>query len=131
MRRVKVAVALGVAALALVGCDSAAGKVNENLTTAADNFEVQRRIVGVNTITDKILLEVEGRCSLTDQGHQLEILCKHGPDDYRKHFFGKADNALYVATQLDPIDVSEYHTRFILKPENIVPNFDLQTGERE
>lgn len=126
----KLTFTLGTAAIglmALTGCASNAEKANHNLSTAADNFEVQRRIVGVNTITDKILFEVEGRCSINDQDIQLEIICKHGPDDFRKHMIGKADNSLYIATQLDPVKVSEYHTRIILKPENLIPNFDLQT----
>lgn len=112
------------------GCSSDAAKVNENITTAADQFEVQRRIVGINGITDTPAFEVEGRCSINDQGSQLEVICKHGPDDYRKHFVGLSDNTYYVATQLEGIDVSVYHTRILIKPENIIPEFDLEAGEQ-
>lgn len=111
------------------GCASDASKVNENITTAADQFEVQRRIVGINGITDTPAFEVEGRCSITDQGTQLEVICKHGPDDYRKHFVGLSDNTYYVATQLESIDASEYNTRILIKPQNIIPNFDLEAGK--
>ena len=54
----------------LAACSSDAAKVNENITTAADQFEVQRKIVGINGITDTPAFEVEGRCSLTEQGRQ-------------------------------------------------------------
>ena len=119
--------AAAVGVLALTGCTSGADKASQNISTAADNFEVQRKIVGINGITDTPAFEVEGRCSITDDGSQLEVTCKHGDDDYRKHFVGLSDNTYYVATQLDGIDASEYHTRIIIKPQNIIPDFDLQT----
>ena len=121
---------LAVGALALTGCESDAAKVSENISTAADNFEVQRKIVGINGITDTPAFEVEGRCSIEDNGGSLDVTCKHGPDDYRKHKVGLSDNVFYVSTQLDGIDASEYHTRVIIKPQNIIPEFDLQTGDR-
>lgn len=118
--------------IALTGCESDADKTSENLSKAAEQFEVQRKIVGINGITDKVLFEVEGRCSL-EIGESLkdtmDVICKHGPDDYRKHFVGISDNVTFISTQLEGIDVSEYRTRIILKPENIVPDFDLVTGE--
>lgn len=117
--------------LALTGCEDAADVASRNTSTAADNFEVQRKIVGVNGITDAYAFEVEGRCSINDQGGQLEVMCKHGDDDFRKHFIGKSDNLFYVVTQLEPIKVSEYHTRIILKPQQLVPNLDLQTSAND
>ena len=58
------AAAIGVAlAMGLSGCASNAQKASTNLSTAADNFEVQRMIVGINGITDEVLFQVEGRCS--------------------------------------------------------------------
>ena len=114
-------------------CASDADKASENLGKAAEQFEVQRKIVGINGITDKVLFEVEGRCSLekgADLPDTLTVTCKHGPDDFRKHFVGISDNVTYISTQDKGLDVSVYRTRIILKPENIVPNFDLVTGDR-
>lgn len=115
------------------GCTSDADKASENLGKAAEQFEVQRKIVGINGITDKVMFEVEGRCSLerNEAIKALEVICKHGPKDFRKHFIGDADNVTFISTQMKGIDVSVYRTRIILKPENIVPNFDLVTGESE
>jgi len=110
------------------GCTSDAQTVSDNLSTAADQFEVQRKIVGINGITDKPAFVVEGRCSIADEARQLEVTCKHGDDDYRKHFVGLSDNVFYVATQMGPMDASEYHTRIIIKPESIIPDFDLETS---
>lgn len=123
------AIGLGVLLTAAAnGCTSDAETVSQNLSTAADQFEVQRKIVGINGITDKPAFVVEGRCSITDEGNQLEVTCKHGDDDYRKHFVGLSDNVFYVATQMDAMDVSEYRTRIIIKPESIIPDFDLETS---
>jgi hypothetical protein len=125
------AAAAGIAltAVALAGCDSDSEVASRNISTAADNFEVQRLIVGINGITDTVLFSVEGRCSITRDG-DLVVTCKHGPDDYRKHHLGLSDNVTFVSTQLEGIDVSVYHTRIILKPENILPGFDLSTGKQ-
>lgn len=116
-----------------VGCESDADKASDNLGKAAEQFEVQRKIVGLNGITDKVLFEIEGKCSLERNGNlprNLEVICKHGPKDFRKHFVGLSDNVTWISTQVGGVDVSVYRTRVILKPENIVPNFDLVTGER-
>lgn len=125
----KIVLVLPLAVLALAGCTSDADKTSKNLSKAAEQFEVQRRIVGINGITDKILFEVEGRCSIETPGGRLEVVCKHGPNDYRKHFVGLADNVTYVAVQMKGVDANAYRTRIILKPENIVPDFDMVTGE--
>ena len=114
--------------LVLTGCTSAADTASQNVSTAADNFEVQRLIVGINGITGDVLFSVEGRCSITRDG-DLVVICKHGEDDYRKHFVGLSDNVTWVSTQLEAIDVDEYHTRIILRPTTILPDFDLSLGE--
>lgn len=127
---IAVAAILSVAAFA--GCESDADKTSENLSKAAEQFEVQRKIVGINGITDKVLFEVEGRCSLElgdTLKDTLDVICKHGPDDYRKHYVGISDNVTFISTQVKGLDVSQYRTRIILKPENLVPNFDLVTGD--
>jgi hypothetical protein len=58
------------------------------------------------------------------------VTCKHAEDDFRRHHIGISDNVFYVVTQLEGIDVDVYRTRIVIKPENIVPNFDLITGDR-
>lgn len=122
--------AAGIAALiALTGCESDASKVSKNLSTAADQFDVQRKIVGVNTRTDNYLFFVEGRCSIERAG-DLIVTCKHGDNDYRKHYVGQATDVAWVATQEKGVDASVYHTRILIKPENLLPEFDLEMGEQ-
>lgn len=117
-------------ATGLAACSSDADKASKNLSTEAEKFQIVRRIVVVNDITDKVLFEVTGRCSLESSalGNGIEITCKDAPGQYKKHFIGLGDNTSYASTQLKSVHVSTYRTTFVIKPENIVPNFDLVTG---
>ena len=49
---------IAVTAGALTACSSDADVASENLSKAADNFEVQRRIVFFNGITDEYRLTI-------------------------------------------------------------------------
>jgi hypothetical protein len=70
------------------------------------------------------MLVVEGRCSIDDDNNQLEVTCKTGDNEYKKHFLGLSDNVTYMAEQLEGAKVSKYHYRVIFKPETIVPDVD-------
>ncbi len=131
MKKVIAAVVLAVAlAFGATACTPAAKTASDNLSKAADEFEVQRRIVFFNGITDKYLLTIEGRCSIQPDGGKLDVTCKIGPDQYKKHFLGLSDNVSYFVEQQDAVDVSIYHTRVIFKPENIVPELDVSAGKQ-
>ncbi len=124
----RIAAALAAAAVVLTGCTSTAADVaSTNTSTAADNFEVERLIVGLNVVTGETLFSVQGRCSITRDG-DLVVICKEGPDEFKKHLIGLGPGTTFISTQLEPIDVSVYQTRIILRPESIVPNFDLSVG---
>jgi hypothetical protein len=106
--------------------------VSDNLGVEAEKFNIQRQILFVNAITDKVLWQVEGRCSIEQNGalpRNLEVICKHGPDNYKKHFLGLSDNVTWISTQQEGIDVSEYRTKIVFRPESIVPDLDLVTGD--
>jgi hypothetical protein len=120
--------ALAVLTLVLVGCDTDADIASQNLSVAAEQFEIERRVVFFNGITDQYMLEILGRCSIEDQLTQLEVTCKIDDDQYKKHFLGLSDNVTYFVEQLDVADVSEFRYRVIFKPEAIVPEFDLETS---
>lgn len=119
------------AALLLAGCTDDARVASRNLSKSADNFEIDRRIVFYNGITDSYMLTVEGRCSIEDQGSQLEVTCKTGRDQYRKHFLGLSDNVTYFAEQLATADVSAFHHRVTFKPQQIIPDIDFRGSLEE
>ena len=113
----------------LAACSSDADVASKNLSKAAEQFEVFRRIIFFNGITDKYLLEIDGYCSVeTDEsalGGSLEVTCKLGPNEFKKHFLGLSDNVSYFVEQLDSVNVSTEHYRVIFKPETIVPDIDV------
>lgn len=125
-----VATAVVVAGLVLTGCSSRAATVSKNLSAEADSFNVTRRVVFVNGITDKAILTIEGRCSINDSGTQLEVTCKVGdnPETFKKHFLGRSDNMTYFAEQIDANAVDPFHYTVIIRPESLIPNPDLQTS---
>lgn len=106
--------------------DSDAKVVSKNLSKAADQFEVERRIVFFNGITDTYLMTIEGRCSIGGGAlnGELSVVCKVGEDTYKKHFLGLSDNVSYFVEQMEPVEADRFHYRVIFKPEAIIPNFD-------
>lgn len=124
--KIGAAATAAVAILALAGCSSDADVVSENLSKAADNFEVSRRIVMFNGITDQYLMVIQGNCSIKDQGNQLEVTCKVADGQYKKHFLGLSDNVSYFVEQGEPVKASANHYRVIFKPQSIVPDVDFK-----
>ena len=117
-----------VAALAVSACEMPADVASRNLSVAADNFEIQRRIVFYNGITDTYILTIEGRCSLgnRDTAKRLSVTCRTGENAYKKHFLGLSDNVTYFAEQLEVADVSTYHYRVMFQPQTIIPDVDFR-----
>lgn len=129
MKRIIAALIAGLSLLALSSC-SEADIASENTSKAADNFEIERRIVFFNGITDTYLLEIRGLCSLGnyDDAGELSVTCKTGNHKYKKHYLGLSDNVSYFVEQLRPASVSGFHYRVIFRPEAILPNPDLATS---
>lgn len=121
-------VTLAAAVVVLTGCASAADTANNNLSRAAENFEVPRRIVGINGITDNVLFSVEGFCSYESNEGTFEAICKKPDGTIERTTMHLSDNVTFVSTQLGGVDVSLFNPRVIFRPETIVPNFDLSTS---
>ena len=119
--------AIAVASLALTACNDA-DIASSNLSKAADNFEIQRRVVFYNGISGEYILTIEGLCSLGnyDTAGQLTVTCKTGPGEYKKHFLGLSDNVTFFAEQIEAAAVDVYHYRVTFKPAAIVPDVDFR-----
>ena len=115
----------GLCLVVLSSCSTDSDIASKNLSKAADMFQINRRVVFFNGITDTYLLSIEGLCSISDQGGQLEVTCKTGEDVYKKHFLGLSDNVSYFVEQLDPAVASVYHYKVIFKPKAIIHDIAL------
>ena len=110
------------------GCASDSDIASHNLSKSAEMFEINRRIVFYNGITNDYILSVEGLCSvdLKHNYNQLQLTCKTGPGAFKKHFLGLSDNVTYFAEQIDSAMVNAYHYKVIFKPQSIIPDIDLE-----
>ncbi len=127
MRRIAVAALLAALIAPLAACTDA-DVASNNISKAADNFEINRRIVFYNGITAGYILTIEGRCSLGnyDSTGELTVTCKTGANEYKKHFLGLSDNVTFFAEQIDGVDVNVYHYRVTFKPQAIIPDVDFR-----
>lgn len=105
---------------------------SRNLSIATDNFEVMRRVVFYNGITDAYILEVTGFCSIGNDNtsSQFTITCKDATG-FKKHFLGLSDNVTYFAEQVEAENVSTFHTRVLWRPQSILPDIDFQGDVNE
>lgn len=123
-------VAITGALMLSLGACTPAQTASYNLSNDSDNFRVMRRVVFVNGITDKYLLNIEGLCSITkdNEDAQLEVTCKTGDGEYKKHYLGISDNVTYFVEQLDPESVDTYHYKVQFRPEELLPDINVQVS---
>lgn len=127
------AAAAMVTLLAASSCQPAADVASRNLSTAADNFEVPRRITFYNGITDQVVPVTEGFCSLgnRDTDRRMSVTCKTGPSRFIKNFLGLSDNVFFVSEQLEDVNASEFHYRLVFRPQALIPDVDFQSSAEE
>ena len=114
-------------ALGLASCSEHSDVVSQNISTAAHNFEVNRRAIFYNGITGDYILTIEGLITLTENGNRLEVTCKTGPSSYKKHYLGLSDNVTYFMEQLEPVEADPFHYRVMFRPQTIIPDVEMQT----
>jgi len=118
---------VAIAAFGLASCtEHDSDVVSSNLSTEADQFHILRRIVFYNGITGEYMLVIEGLCALGnhDPHDELTVVCKVGPDAYKKSFLGLSDNVTYFVEQLEAANVSSAQYKVIFKPSTIIPDID-------
>ena len=132
IKKLAAALVISASAIGLTSCNDA-DIASANLSKAADNFEIVRRIVFYNGITEGYMLEIVGLCSLGnyDRSKQLSVTCKTGHQQFKKHFLGLSDNVTYFVEQLEVADVSVNHYRVTFKPQTIIPDFDMRGDAQE
>lgn len=127
-KEISIIVIIVATVLLIAGC-SAADTASQNLSVAADNFEINRRIVFYNGITGEYILVIEGLCSLgnADPEGELSVTCKTGSELYKKHFLGLSDNVTYFAEQIEASGTDPYHYRVIFRPQTIIRDIEIDT----
>lgn len=106
-------IALSLALICLLCCFTGctqAENVNHNLTQAADNFQVLRKITVYNARTDLIVMEMEGYMSLSNNStSELVVTCKTGPSEYRKNYIYLNQYVIYVVEDISNTVTDPYH----------------------
>ena len=93
----------------LVGCTEA-DNVNHNLSQAADNFQVTRKITVYNARTDLIIMEMEGNMSLSNNTtNELVVTCMTGPNEYKKNYIYLNEYVIYVVEDITGTVTDPYH----------------------
>ena len=106
---------------------SDAAVARRNLETAEQNFQVYRRVVFYNGITDSYVLTVEGYLAVTVDGDgDLVVTVKTEDGKYLKHYLGLSDNVTYFSEALAPNSVSARQYRVVFKPSVIVPTIEVK-----
>lgn len=120
---------LAITAMILTGCKAQADRASENISTAADNFEINRRVTFINGITNDTTFVVEGFCAINkDDKNQLQVTCKDTDGGITKDYFGLSNNSYYLLEQLESKNVSVYHRKVIMNPKSVIPDIDVQTS---
>lgn len=124
----KLLIALSLSLLVLTGCRSDSDVVSENLSKDSDNFKVERRVVFFNGITGEYMLEITGLCTRDNSSTKetLGVVCKTGPNTYKKHMLGLSDNVSWFMEQVESHKTSKYFYKVVFKPSVIIPDIEIR-----
>ena len=115
-RVIMVVVAIMLIAGVFAGCTDAEVAAL-NISKAANQFEIFRRVVFYNGITDTYILVIEGYCAVDiDEDGDFCVQVKTENGQFLEHYLGLSDNVTYFAEQLDVAKVSDRRYRVIFKP---------------
>lgn len=102
---------------------------SHNLSKKSDYFEIPRRVVFYNGITNEYILDIEWYCSLwwwdSYTPNEIRVVCRDG-SWYKKHFLWLSDNVTYIVEQIDDSFVDTDHYKVIFKPSAILPSMEIR-----
>ena len=131
MNKIYTILATSIFALALTGCNDDATVARHNMTKAADNFELMRRIVFYNVRLGQNVVTVEGKCSIEYGSGRTEYICKVGDGKYIRNFLSDSNDIVAIVEQMDSVPVNVYHFRRTFKPQTIIPDIDFRGSSSE
>ena len=120
--------------LMITGCEKS-DRVNYNIRREANNFNVYRRVVAINTRLNETLFAVEGYISVNvDSDGDLNVTIQTGEDDFKLFYAHLGNDVTYTVVQTDPIDVTPYAYNISFFPAKEVLEhglFDITSTERK
>lgn len=118
-----------VSLFALSACDNPADVAARNLSQAADNFEINRRITFMNGMTNQSMLVIEGHCALgnNDTSGRMSVICRTGPNAYKRHHLGLGPTVSFISEQIEASPASTYRYRVTFNPTVLIPDVQMQT----
>jgi hypothetical protein len=118
-----VLVIIGIIVMSATSC-TAAENVNHNLSQAADNFEIVRKITVYNARTDLIIMEMEGYMSLSNNSSsELVVTCKTGANEYKKNYVYLNEYVIYAVEDITGTVTDPYHYK--IRFYTAVPDVDV------
>lgn len=135
IKRKTLAASALIALLVVSGCQSDAQIAKSNTAKAADNFEVNRRIVFYNTWTDTVMQQIEGLCSIT-YSERVSVICKVGQDHQgnaiiKNSLISLNGQVTVFVEQLESLPVNVYHYRRTFKPQALIPDIDFRGNAKQ
>jgi hypothetical protein len=131
MKKILLMLMVVMSMIATTNCKQEADTASYNLSIAADNFQIERRIVFIDTWTDTYLLSITGLCSIksasgTTGSNGVAVTCKTGQNDYKKHYLGLSGNVTYFSEQIREAPVNVYHYKVVFRPSTIIPDIEIR-----
>ena len=123
MKKIVFVLLIVVSLLCFASC-AASDIVNNNLSHAANNFEVVRKITVYNARTDLIVMEMEGYMSLSNnETNELVVTCKTGANEYKKNYVYLNEYVIYVVEDVTGTVTDPYHYK--VKFYGAIPDVDI------
>ena len=120
--------------LVITGCEKS-DRVNYNIRREANNFNVYRRVVAINTRLNETLFAVEGYISVNvDSDGDLNVTIQTGEEDFKLFYAHLGNDVTYTVIQTEPIDVTPYAYNISFFPAKEVLEhglFDITSTEKD
>lgn len=120
--------------LTMAGCEKS-DRVNYNIRREANNFNIYRRVVAINTRLNETLFAVEGYISVdVDSDGDLNVTIQTGEEDFKLFYAHLGNDVTYTVIQTEPIDVTPYAYNISFFPAKEVLEhglFDITSTERK
>lgn len=118
--------------LCLVGCEKS-DRVNYNIRREANNFNIYRRVVAINTRLNETLFAVEGYISVNvDSDGDLNVTIQTGEEEFKLFYAHLGTDVTYTVIQTEPTDVTPYAYNISFFPAKEVLEhglFDIVSSE--